>query len=374
MTNSRPAPHDQAEQRATIAVAGAGPYADAWARALRAVDGVEIVRLVISTDDALQEQLARPQIDAVAVLPTDALASASDLAAAIRRVMMTGRHVLVAGSVGLGSAQLIALDELARRRERIIMFEAVGVGDERIAFVRKMTAGPHALWRQRYIRSLRTGTAVGDTLDGIAIADISTVLSLAGGLPARIAAVAPRLDDENGTADAVMATLLFEGGAIARIDVSLVEPVQRQEIAIACDGRTILLDALDLRAPLQIQAKGGHGGPQRAGKWAETISEHPITGHVDSQARTATAFVDAIRACNVGATNARALAQAALVWEVCRQSISRGGETLSLPASSPLVETRRPTLQLIHGGGKAAAVRSVPALTLVQREESPRTA
>ena len=91
------------------------------------------------------------------------------------------------------------------------------------------------------------------------------MLALAGGMPSRVSAFAPRVDDETGAADAAMVTLSFDGGSVAQLDVSLVEPMLRQEIAIACDGRTIVLDALDQRAPLQIRAAARHRGPAGRG-------------------------------------------------------------------------------------------------------------
>ena len=348
----------------TIAVAGTGVHADAWARALRGIDAVEIQRLPTMTDDDLLAQLAHPEIDAVAFALGDGAPPVADIAAAIRRVVMAGRHVLVSGPVALSSKQLRALDDLARRRARVILFDAAGMADDRIAFVRKMTAGAHALWHPRYIRSLRTGVCGRATLDELAIGDLSVVLTLAGSLPAQVAAVAPRFDDESGAVDAVMTTLSFVSGVIARVDVSLVEPMRRQEIVIACGGRTIVLDALDPRAPLQIQATAGHRGPQRDGQWSETITEHPIVESADPHSRVAAAFVAAIRAGDTAATNAHVLANAALVWETARASIARGGEPLSLATTDIIVENR-PSLHVIQGGGHTTDGRAAPVLTLV---------
>lgn len=347
-----------------IIVAGDGPDADAWARALRGIDGVEIQRLTGASEDELLEGLSRDDIHAVALVPP-----ALDLPGVIKRAVMTGRHVLVAGAVALSSKQLLALADLAHRRQRVILFDDGSLADERLAFVRKMTGGPHALWRPRYIRSLRTGVHGRATLDDLAVADIGVALSIAGGMPSLVSGLAPRADDESGSADVAMVTMSFDGGLAARVDVSFVEPALRQEIVIACDGRSVVLDALDSRAPLRIDASARHRGPKREGQWAETVSEHPLGDTGDRLPRAAETFVGAVRAGAFEATNAHALASAALVWETARASMTRDGEALPLAPASPLARANRPALQLIEGGGHRVESSVVPELTLVSRRE-----
>lgn len=347
MMGDRPIAGGSGVKPLMITAVGTGPYADAWARAWRGVDAVEIDRIPGATEDELLAQFSRADIDAVAFASPIA-----DIGGAIRRAVMAGRHVFVATPAALDPKQLLALDGLAQRRSRVILFDACGLGDERLSFVRKMTTGAHALWKPRYVRALCTGSRLlGETIDELAIHEIATLLSLAAGLPSRVAAVSPRIDDETGASDVAMLTLSFDGGPVVRLDVSVIEPVMRREIVIACDGRTIVLDALDTRAPLQIQAAARYRGPKRGGQWAETIHEHPIGDMVERRAAAASTFIAAVRSMDAGATNARVLAGAALVWETARASMARGGEPLALPASHPLVDARRPSLQLIRGGG-----------------------
>ncbi len=351
----------------TITVVGIGAEADAQARALRGVVGVEIERLPGASEDELLENLSRGHAQAVAFA-----SPALDLPNAIKRAVMAGRHVFVPMAVAFSPKQLRAIDDLSARRSRAIIFDNGSLGDERLTFVRKMTGGPQALWRPRYIRSLRTGMHGSATLDELAVADLGLVLAVAGGMPSRISAFAPRVDDETCVADAAMVMLSFDGGSVAQVDVSLVEPMLRQEVAIACDGRTIVLDALDQRAPLQIQAAARHRGPQSAGQWAETVSEHPLGDAGDRVARAASAFVTAVRADNAAATNAAEMANAALVWETARESMARGGDLLTLSAEGVYPEAKRPVLQLIRGGGRRADDRPAPELTLVSRGEHPQ--
>jgi predicted dehydrogenase len=347
-----------------VTVAGDGPDADAWARALRGVDAVEVERVAAATDDELLEALSRPGIDAVAFVP-----AVPDLPNAIKRAVMTRRHVLVAGPVAISSRQLLAFDELARRRERVILFDTGTLADERLAFVRKMTFGQTALWRPRYVRSLRTGVHGRASLDDLAVADIAAVLSITGGMPSRVSGLTPRIDDESGPAEVAMVTLAFDGGPAARIDVSFVEPGLRHEVVIACDGRSIVLDEFDTRAPLQIQASARHRGPNRDGQWAETVSEHPPVDSATRLARAAEAFVAAVRKNDVATTNALDIAAASKVWETARASMTAGGEMLPLIAPDTLVHVARPSLQVIEGGGHRVQSATAPELTLVARRE-----
>jgi hypothetical protein len=213
---------------------------------------------------------------------------------------------------------------------------------------------------------LRTGTpkgaSSGKTLDELAIADIAFVASLIGGAPARVSAVSPRVDDETGAADIAMATLMFDDGSSARIDVSLIEPEPRHEVTIACDGRTVVLDAFNARAPLQILAGAHHRGPQ-SGSWGETVSEHPVVEPTERLARAAASFVAAVRGRDLEVSNARSLAAAAAVWETARSSIARGGEMLDIGGEA--LKAKRPALRLIMGGGHIDTSYPTPELSLV---------
>src|SRR5205807_7885896 len=102
--------------------------------------------------------------------------------------------------------------------------------------------------------------------------------------------------DESGRCDAVMIMLSFDGGLVAQIDVSLVEPMPRHELVIACERRTLVLNPLDIAAPLQIFGSARHRGPRSEGEWAETVIEHPTAEFADPTTRSAAGFVAAVRA------------------------------------------------------------------------------
>lgn len=352
---------EYAASRVAVTVAGGSAAAAAYAGALRALENVTVHTIDTTSEETLLAHFAEHAPDAV-VFVTPAI----DLQGAIKRALMARRHVLVAGPVALASKQVASAEAAARSRSRVLMFDTGHLADERIAFVRKMTAVPQALWRPRYVRSLRTGEGTDATLDELAIADIAATLSLLGGMPSRVSAIAPRIDDESGAADAAMLTMMFDGGPAARVDVSLMEPEPRHEIVVACDGRTIILDAFDVRAPIKITAAAGHRGPERhGGQWAETVTEHPSATQTDRLPRAAAAFIAAVRARDVVASNVGEVASAARVWEAARESMSAGGALTDIDAAE--AAAARPALQIIHGGGHTTETLS-PELTLVSRE------
>jgi predicted dehydrogenase len=346
-----------ATRNTMISVIGDGADAERWVRALRGVEGVEVQRVAAGSEDELLGALSRASVHGVVCART-----APDLPGLVRQALMARRHVLVAGPVALSSTQITSLEELARRRERALVFDTGALGDERLAFVRKMTSGPQGLWRPRYVRSLRTGAQADATLDELAISDLAVALAVVGGAPAQVSAVSPRVDDEAGAADAAMVTVSLEGGPVVRVDVSLVEPWMRQELVVACDGRTIVMDALDARAPLQIQAATRHRVPQGGGQWAETVNEHPAADTMGREARAAEAFVTAVRTDDASSSSARELAVAALVWEKARESMTQAGQSVAVSEAG---YAGRPTLQLIRGGGHRVDA-ATPELTVVR--------
>jgi len=340
-----------------IMVTGARQTGERWASAFRAVDGVEVALSEAGTSQELSDVLSHEACCAVA------LTSPSDLPAMIRTAVLAGCDVFIATPAALTAAQFGALAELARRRERIIRFLDDIDDDERVRFVRRMTHGAQALWRAYYLRSLRTGEDA--SLDALVIGELQLALDLLGRRAERVFAVAPSAGDESGALDAVTVTLSFEGGAVATIQVSAVEPERRREAVLACDGRTILLDAYNARAPLQIQASARHGGPRPGAAWSEVISEFPVAQLADPVLAASRGFARAVRARDLVVSNAGAFAEAAQVWEAARRSITTGMPE-ELRERHAIVS--RPALRLIAGGGHGGGAAAAPRLTVVHSE------
>lgn len=334
-----------------VAITGDASAAQRWARALR---GLEDVAVTIVPPD---REFDTACIDAGAQAAVLAL-PLHDVAAVAKRALLGGRNVLVAGPVALATGQLMALETVARARGRVLLFDLGSLGDERMQFVRRMTAGAQALWKPRYVRSQRGAASSRASLDELAVADIQLALGVLGGAPSRVSALAPRIDDESGSAGAAMVTLAFDGGPAARIDVSMLEPGPRHELTVVCDGRSVTFDACNTAAPLLIQSTARHRVPGGGGPWNETISESPATEGGDRLPRAAELFAEAARRNDAESTNVGEVALATLVWEAARDSIGRGGEQVGI---APIVQSgERPVLQLIKGKGRGTGSRSTP--------------
>jgi predicted dehydrogenase len=352
----------------TIAVVGAEPRARDIARALRSIEGVSVAYVGEATSmETFDAELSRANAEAVAIVPPVA-----DMHVLVRRALMRRLHVFVAGAVALTWKHALALDDMAERRSCLLMFDAIDLGDARWEFARKMTGGDEPMWRPRYIRSLRTGAPDGASIDDLAAYDLAAVLGLAPALPSHVSAIEARTSDESA-AGVVSMTLAFASGEAARVEVSVAEAAPRHDVALVCDGRTVVIDNFDVRAPMTIQAAAMRKSDRRRPDgWDETMMERARGPQSDHETRAAEAFVGAVRA---GRTNGNAhdIARAALVWETARASITRGGERLPLPANNPLVAPARPTLRLIRGNDDAPETEGErPALRLVAGERARR--
>ena len=353
---------DAAPPRIRIIVAGSGDDTPAWARALRACDGVELRGLSGASAEDILNELADNELDAVV------FASPSrDLAPMVKRAIVARKHVLAATGIA-DSHQLLDLDELARRRQRTLLFDACGLADNRLAFVRRATRGDNPLRRPRHLRVLRSAPGCA-SLEDLSLEALSRVLVIAGALPDRISAYAPRFEDEAGGPAGGPAlagiTITFPSGMSARIDISSLEPEPRDELTVISDGRTITLDALSETAPLRVLSLVHRNDPGRAVEQFGARVERMSGAEPSRHDRVAAAFVETVRT-GKPVCNARQLASAALVCETARSSMARGGEFVALPANHPLVATPRPSLQLIEGGGHTTEASAVPLLRVVQ--------
>jgi predicted dehydrogenase len=327
---------------------------EAWARALRGCD--RPIQPFSSLDDLVNE-LSSPDISAVCI------ASAQrDLVGLIRRAIIARKHVLSAVPVA-DSRQLILLDELARNRERILLFDACGLGSEALDAVRAIVRDEHPVRRARYIRAHRSEPGAA-SLESLSIESVSRVLTLAAGLPAQVGAIAPRFSEDEVEPSLISLTMRFESGLVARVDTTSLEPEPADTLTIMCDGRTSVVDERNFIAPVHVVSALRRHDADRDGATGAVRIEQPLVAALAREERMAIAFTDALRN-NEPLSNARELAAAAVTWETGRASLVRGGEMVSLPSGHPLIGTARPQLHVIHGGGNTVDTSSVPRLRVV---------
>lgn len=336
------------------AVVGDHASTEVWARALRAADAPH-PRVFQSADDFINE-LADAALIAICIA-----SPIRDLGAVIKRAAIARKHMLVVPPLA-DSRQLLLLDELARNRARVLLFDACGAGDAALEAVRDAALDEHPLRRPRYIRIQRSAPSV-DALEAVAIEAVSRVLALTPGLPAFVGAIGPRFesDADRDLSGLTSITLRFEAGLVARIDASSLEIEDTDAITVMCEGRTTVIERDHHVAPVRVltalRRQEADGVRTRVEVPAVEIQPHEMAA--------TTAFVESMQS-QQPTSNARELAAAALVWETARKSLALGGEMLELRETHPLIATNRPQLQLIRGGGHTVENVAAPRLRVVR--------
>lgn len=368
MTSRRPRAVAGTPGTTAIGVVGGDELGRRWRQSLLGIEGIRIEHFSTSSGEDLATAFTERSLQAIVLASPE-----SNVLALAKRALVSRCHVMMAGYGAVDSKHVLELQELARGRRLSLLFDTGGFADEGIEFARRMTRGDEPIWRRRYLRALRCETSEV-SLDAVGLDAMSRLLALCDGLPVKVSALATRFDAESGIDGAATVALGFEGDFLARLDVSLMEAERRDEITMACEGRTALVERANGHSAVQIATSAS-----RDARHALTI-EVVSPGGADRLQEAAAEFVATVRK-RTHASNTRDIAGAALVWETARASMARGGDSLPLPSNHPLIATSRPSLQVIEGGGHTTET-AAPRLRVLQggrrREQSssppPRSA
>ncbi len=199
------------------------------------------------------EALADPEIGAV-VVATPARTHATLASQALE----AGKHVLVEKPLALSTADAVALTRQAERVGRVLM---VGHTFEYNPAVTKMRALLESgelgdLW---YLHSQRVnlGRIQNDinALWSIGPHDVSIANFLIGAAPRWVSARGARyLHTE--LEDVVFATLGYDGGVLAHVHVSWLDPSKVRRTTMVGSRRMVVFDDLDSEAKLRVYDKG----------------------------------------------------------------------------------------------------------------------
>jgi predicted dehydrogenase len=197
--------------------------------------------------------LADPAIEAVVVATP-----AASHAALTRQALEAGKHVLVEKPLALSTAEAAALTRQAERAARVLM---VGHTFEYNPAVIKMRALLQSgelgdLW---YLHSQRVnlGRIQSDinALWSIGPHDVSIANYLIGAAPRWVSARGARyLHTE--LEDVVFATLGYDGGVLAHLHVSWLDPSKVRRTTMVGSRRMVVFDDLDSEAKLRVYDKG----------------------------------------------------------------------------------------------------------------------
>jgi predicted dehydrogenase len=356
------------------------PSGEAYARALTQLPGVELTtvatvppgrRLAVRASSC-----ASPA--ALAALPSlQAVVLASGLVESyplIRRALVHGKHVLATGPFTLGADQVERLSTLAERRGRLLMFAEERMLSPSFALLADTTKGA-ARASLRYLRLLdvrprhREGAL---RLAAVAAEGLALCTRLVERTPRSVSAVAA--GQSGGPAEAVFITVVYPGGLVASLQVSLSEDWEARQVVASMEGRTLMLDELDYRTPLRIvsasqrtrrEAAGTHS-PDETAWQTGSLALAALPG--DPVLEQCRGFLDAVAGRRVGAVNAEFWERVARLWEAAERSRALAGAPVPPEAGPQRSEAKNgtPHLYVIRGRGQAAPSTSPkPALTLV---------
>jgi predicted dehydrogenase len=199
------------------------------------------------------EVMADPEVDALVVA-----SPARTHAPLVADALAAGKHVLVEKPLALSAAEAVALAETADRSGRVL---AVGHTFEYNPAVTRMRELVEAgdlgdLW---YLHSQRVnlGRIQRDinALWSIGPHDVSIANYLVGGAPRWVSARGARYLHAE-VEDVVFATLGYDGGVLAHVHVSWLDPSKLRRTTVVGSRRMVVFDDLDSEAKLRVYDKG----------------------------------------------------------------------------------------------------------------------
>jgi len=254
--------------RISVGVIGAGYWGPHVARSFE-LTGRASVRWLCDRDDArlttvrvgypdakttndAEELFADPGLDAVSISTP-----ATTHFALTRRALEAGKHVLVEKPFTATSAEAKELLRLHRGRSGVLM---VGHVFEYNATVRALQAIIESgeLGSIYYLHFERTNLGPVRTdvnaLWDLATHDVSIMCYLLDRVPREVTCRGESFLNP-GIEDAIFSTFSFDGGTMAHVHASWLNPRKIRQITVVGSKKMALWDDLDLRAPIQIYDK-----------------------------------------------------------------------------------------------------------------------
>ncbi|HIG73435.1 MAG TPA: Gfo/Idh/MocA family oxidoreductase [Bacteroidetes bacterium] len=253
-----------------LAQVGVGYWGRNLLRNAAAIPGAEIVAVCDRSGDALDlagrlaprarltedvdSVLADPSVEAV-ILATETPTHA-DLAA---QALEAGKHVFVEKPLAQtteDAARLVALAEVQGRRlmvGHLLRYHPAYRHVERL--VREGTLGPI-----RYLYSVRVNLGIvretESAFDSLAPHDLAVALALIPGTPVSVSATGHAYLQPGGPEDVVFASVAFEGGEMAHLHCSWLDPHKVRRTTVVGSEKMAVVDDMAGAEPVRIYDKG----------------------------------------------------------------------------------------------------------------------
>jgi len=320
-----------------VAILGAGGWGKNLVRVFCELLGEEAVT-VVDPAAAQREaaQLKHPGIVAVEALDwtsVDAVVIAApaplhyDLA---RQALEADKHVLVEKPLALAFEDVKDLIDLAQDRERILMVDHLL--EYHPAVVRlKSLLDEGSLGRIRHMTSQRLNLGVIRSEENawwsLAPHDVSIILHLMNASPIEVSAVGGTYL-QTGILDVAHVTLKFEGGAMAHIHVSWLEPVKTRRLTVIGEKAMAVFDDMSadklvLRRD-EIRMQDGRYVVEKAPLVTQEIAD------IEPLRSMAETFLNSIRSGNPPLSDGWDGLRVVQVLEAVQESMDKGGKIIRL--------------------------------------------
>jgi len=359
-----------------------GSLGENYVRALSQLPGVELTAVSVAPDGrslALRATRRHDPATLVALPSVDGVVLASDDVAPyplIRRALVRGKNVLAAGPFALTSEQVQRLSTLAERVRRLLMFSEERMLSPGFGLLADMTRGATRS-QLHYLRLLDVRPQRREEVPrtaAIAAEGLALCARLVRRMPRSISALGA--GPAGGHPEAVFITLVYPGGLLASLQVSVSEDWEARQLVASMAGRTLMLDELDYRTPLRIVSASERTQREAAGAKApggaswQTGSVTLAAPPGDPTLEQCRSFLDGVTARRQGAVNGEFWRQVAVLWEAAERSMPLAGAPVSVesPPSQSEAVTVTPRLHVIRGRGqpvRSTSAAARPALTLV---------
>jgi predicted dehydrogenase len=199
------------------------------------------------------EVMADPEVEALVVA-----SPARTHARLVAEAVAAGKHVLVEKPLALSTAEAVALAEAADQAGRVLLVGHTFEYNPAVIRMRQLLEAGDVgdLW---YLHSQRVnlGRIQSDinALWSIGPHDVSIANYLVGAAPRWVAARGARYLHAE-VEDVVFATLGYDGGVLAHLHVSWLDPSKLRRTTVVGSRRMVVFDDLDSEAKLRVYDKG----------------------------------------------------------------------------------------------------------------------
>ncbi|HEY2956681.1 MAG TPA: Gfo/Idh/MocA family oxidoreductase [Actinomycetota bacterium] len=256
-----------------------------------------------------------------------------------RRALRAGKHVLVEKPLALSTAEAVALAEQADASGLVLLVGHTFEYNPAVAKVRALLQAGD-LGELYYLHSQRVnlGRIHRDinALWSIGPHDVSIANHLIGTAPRWVAARGARyLHTE--VEDVVFATLGYDGGVLAHLHVSWLDPSKLRRTTVVGSRRMVVFDDLDSEAKLRVYDKGAD--PVGVGEFGEYQFRlragdlHvPRTDLTEPLALELDHFLECVATGARPRTDGWNGVRVVATLEAAQQSLDKGGQQVAVPA------------------------------------------